>query len=95
MRARSLTLSVAAVVGALALCASTTEAGDYRKHRKHHNNNWYRDGRNDYSHYQRARHFGPRYYQPVRYLPGPVFYQRPAFQIGFVFGGGNGYGRCR
>jgi hypothetical protein len=95
MKAHSLTLFVAAVVGAFALFATPAEAGDRRKHHKHHNNNYYRDGRPDYSDYQRVRHFRPRYYQPVRYVPARVYYPRPAFQIGFVFGGGNGYGHCR
>jgi hypothetical protein len=89
MKAHSLALSVAAVVGAFALFATPAEAGG-RKHHRHHNNNCYRGGGwNDYSYYQRARYYEPRYYQPVRY------YQRPAFQIGFAFGGGNGYGYCR
>jgi hypothetical protein len=95
MRAHSLTLSVAAVVGAIALFATTAEAGG-RKHRRHHNNDCYYGGRNDYGYYQRARYYEPRYYyQPVRYVPARAYYQNPAFQIGFVFGGGNGYGGCR
>lgn len=28
-----------------------------------------------------------RYYRPVQYVP--AYYQRPSFQIGFSFGGGN------
>ena len=89
MRAHPLTLSVAAVVGAIALFATTAEAGG-RKYRRHYNNDCYYGGRNDYGYYQRARYYEPRYYyRPVRYLPPPVF------QLGFVFGGGNGYGGCR
>ena len=95
MKAHSLTLSVAAVVGAFALFATPAEAGDRRKHHRNHNNNHYRGDRNDHSYYQRANYYRPRYYQPVRYVPAPVYYPRPAFQIGFVFGGGNGYGHCR
>ncbi len=90
-----MTLWVAAVVGAFALFATPAEAGG-RKHHKHHNNNWYHGGRNDYGYYQRARHYGPRYYyRPVRFVPARTYYRSPAFQIAFVFGGGNGYGRCR
>jgi hypothetical protein len=92
MRAHSLRLLVAAVVGAFALFATPAEAGG-RKH--HHRDGYYRGGCNDYGYYQRARYYQPRYYQRVRYVPAPVYYQRPAFQIGFVFGGGNGYGHCR
>ena len=95
MKAHSLTLLVAAVVGAFALFATPAEAGDRRKHHRNHNYHYRGDG-NDYSYYQRARHYyRPRYHQPVRYVPAPVYYPRPAFQIGFVFGGGNGYGHCR
>ncbi len=91
MRAHSLTLSVAAAFGALALFATPAEAGGCRKHHKHYKNCY---SRNDYGYYPRARHYEPRYYyQPVRYVPAPVYYN-PGFQIGFVFGG-NGYGRCR
>jgi hypothetical protein len=94
MKAHSLTLSVAAVVGAFALFATTAEAGGCRKHHRHHNYSCYRDGWNDYGYYQRARHYEPRYYyQRERYAP--AYYQSPGFQIGFVFGGGSGYGRCR
>ncbi|HEY5704898.1 MAG TPA: hypothetical protein VIS96_04925 [Terrimicrobiaceae bacterium] len=95
MKAHSLTLSVAAVAGALALFATPAEAGDCKKSRKHHHHDYYGRGWNDHGYYQRARYYEPRYYQPVRYAPAPVYYQRPAFQVGFVFGGGNGYGRCR
>jgi len=95
MKAHSLTLLVVAVVGAFALFATPAEAGDRRKHHKHHNHNYYRGGGNDYSYCQRARHNRPRYYQRVRYVPARGYYPGPAFQIGFVFGGGNGYGRCR
>ena len=92
MRAHSLTLWVAAVVGAFALFATPAEAGG-RKHR-HYRDGCDRGGWDDYGYYQRARYYEPRY-QRVRYVPAPVYYQRPAFQIGFVFGGGNGYGGCR
>jgi hypothetical protein len=93
MKAHSLTLLVVAVVGAFALFATPAEAGDRRKHYKPHN--YHRGDGNDYSYYQRARHNRPRYHQRVRYVPAPVYYPRPAFQIGFAFGGGNGYGHCR
>ena len=92
MRAYSFALSVAVVVGAFAFFATPAEAGG-RKHYRHYNSNCYRGGWNDYGYYQRARYYEPRYYQRVRYVRAPVYYQRPAFQIGFAFGGGNGY--CR
>jgi hypothetical protein len=93
MKAHSLTLLVVAVVGAFALFATPAEAGDRRKHHKHHN--YHRGDGNDYSYYQRARHNRPRYHQRVHFVRAPVYYPRPAFQIGFAFGGGNGYGHCR
>jgi hypothetical protein len=89
MKTHSLTLLVAAVVGAFALFATPAEAGDRRRHHRHHDNDCYRGGRNEFRLYQRARHFRPRYYQPVRYIPAP------ALRIGFVVGDGNGYRHCR
>ena len=75
-----MTLSVAAVIGAIALFATTAEA-DGRKHRRHHNNDCYSGGRNDYGYYQRARYYERRYYyQPVRYVPARAYYQNPAFR---------------
>ena len=88
MKTHSLTLLVAAVVGAFAL-ATPAEAGDRRRHHRDHDDDCYRGGRNEFRHHQRVRHFRPRYYQPVRYIPAP------AFQFGFVVGGGNGYRHCR
>jgi hypothetical protein len=91
MKARSLALSLAAV-GSLALFVTPAEAGGCRKHHRHHGDNCYGGGWNN-GYYQRA-YYAPRCYQPDRYLPAPLF-APPAFQIGFLFGGSNGYGRCR
>ena len=88
MKAHSLALSVAAVAGAFALFATPAEAGGCRKHHNHYNNNCYRGDWNRSGYYQPVR-----YYRPVRYVDAPYYYQRPAFQIGFVFGGNGGY--CR
>jgi hypothetical protein len=88
MKAHSITLSAAAVIGAFALFATPAEAGG-RKHHRHQDDDCYR-GRNEFGYYERARFDRPRYYyEPVRYLPAP------AFQIGFVVGGGGGYRHCR
>ncbi|MGB9275288.1 MAG: hypothetical protein WCC08_08650 [Terrimicrobiaceae bacterium] len=81
MKARSLILSMVAIVGAF-LFATPAEAGDCRRKRHHHGYN--RGGWNDYGYYQPRRYYRPRYvryYQPRYYAPPPFF------QIGFAFGG--------
>jgi hypothetical protein len=86
MKARSLTLSIAAIVGAFSLFATSAEAGDGRKKRYYRGGNdygYYRGGGNDYGYYQPRRYYRPRY---VRYYQ-PYYYQPPFFQIGFAFGG--------
>jgi hypothetical protein len=91
MKAHSLALSLVAI-GVFAAFSTPAEAGGCRKHHRHHNDNCYRGGWNN-GYYQQSS-YAPRYYRPARYVAAP-FYAPPAFQIGFVFGGGNGYGRCR
>ena len=96
MRAHSLAILVAAVVGGFTLFATPAEAGG-RRHYNYYNNDCYRGGYGGgyrggygggYGYYQpRYREdYRPRYYRPVLYVPAPIF------QIGFGFGG-NGY--CR
>jgi hypothetical protein len=90
----SLTLSIAAVVGAFALFATPAEAGGRKKCHRHNHHNYYRGGGYDYGYYER-QYYRPRYryYQPVRYIDAPYYYYPgPAFQIGFAFGGGR---HCR
>ena len=83
MKTKSLALGLAVVLSGCAFVPLTAEAGP--KYRK----NCYSE-RGYYSGY---RNYAPvRYYRPVQYVP--VYnYQRPAFQIGFSFGGGNGWNR--
>ena len=95
MKAHSLTLSIAAVVGAFALFATSAEAGGRKKYHRHHDDDddrYYRGGRNDYGYYQRQYYRPRHYYQPVRYIEAPYYNRGPAFQIGFAFGGGR---HCR
>jgi hypothetical protein len=86
MKTRFLTLSIAAVVGALALSTTPAEAGGCKKRHKHGHHSYNR-GEGDYGYYG----YRPvRYFQPIRYAP--YYYDAPGFQIGFAFGGN---GRCR
>jgi hypothetical protein len=93
MRARSLAIWVAAIVGAFALFATPAEAGG--KRHKYHGGNCYRGG-GDWGYYRPhyRNYYRPvGYYRQVRYLPPPVYYPPvPTFSIGFAFGGG---GYCR
>ncbi len=87
MKARSLTLLVAAIVGAFALFTTSAEAGDGRKRQRSHQK-YYRGGQ-DYGYYRPVRHHRRvRYHRPARYVRAPVYFPLPAFQIGFAFGGG-------
>ena len=91
MKTKPLIVSLAIVVSALAF-AATAEAGP--RYRSHCNDGYRGVGWNNWSHYQQP----VRCYQPVRYVAVPTYgyYRRPAVQIGFSFGGNNGYrGGCR
>ena len=94
MRARSLAIWVAAIVGAFALFATPAEAGG--KRHNYHGGNCYRGGGDwgggDWGYYRpHHRNYYRPVYRSVRYLPPPVYYP-PTFSIGFAFGG-RGY--CR
>jgi hypothetical protein len=85
----------AIAVTSLALLVIPAQAGGHRNH--HYNNNCggsYYYGSN-HGYYQPRVSCRPiQYYRPVIYRPAPVFFfPRPFFQIGFGFGGNNGY--CR
>lgn len=83
MKTKSLALGLALVLSGCAFVPLSAEAGP--KYR----NNCYNEGWNNrgYSAYPPVR-----YQRPVQYVP--VYgYQRPVFQVGFSFGGGNGWNR--
>ena len=83
MKSKTLTLSIAAAVGAFLLMATPAEAKD-KHHRKHHDNY-----RNNGDCYRGGGYYRPvQYYQPVQYYrPAPRYYAPQPF-FSFVFGGG-------
>jgi hypothetical protein len=87
MKTKSFALGLAVVLAGCAFVPLSAEAGPKYRKNCHNGGGWYNGG---------YRNYAPvRYYRPVRYVP--VYgYQRPTFQIGFSFGGGNGWNRgCR
>lgn len=83
MKTKSLALGLAVVLSGCAFVPLSAEAGP--KYRK----NCYGGGQ---GYYPVNSGYAPRYYRPVQYVP--VYnYQRPAFQVGFSFGGNNGWNR--
>ncbi len=84
MKTKSLALGLALVLSGCAFMPFPAQAGpNYRGY----NNNCGYNSRGYV--YERP----VRYYRPVQYAPSYGYYQRPTFQIGFSFGGGNGWNR--
>ncbi len=101
MKTKSLLLGLALVLSGCAFVPFPAQAGPgYRVYNNnscepaYRGNGW---GNRSYGYRQPVR-----YYRPVQYAPSYGYYQRPAVQIGFSFGGGGGWnngwnrgGNCR
>ena len=84
MKTKSLALGLALVLSGCAFVPFPAQAGP--NYRYYENNDCNRGG--GYNSRGYVYNQPVRYYRPVQYAPS--YYQRPTFQIGFSFGGGNG-----